>query len=139
MINSSMDMNDHILLFDGECNLCNGLVQFVIRNDHSHKFRFAALQSPVGQKLLKKSTLILEKLDSVVYVNGEDYFVKSKAIFKIINDIGGAWKLLNIINILPDNFLDFCYDRIAKSRYRIFGKRNSCLVPTPELTGKFLA
>jgi predicted DCC family thiol-disulfide oxidoreductase YuxK len=127
-----------IILFDGVCNLCNGIVQFIIKRDPNGKFRFASLQSESGQKLLGKFGLPSDEFDSIVLIQGEQYFLKSTAGLRIIKELGGLWKLLFVFIYLPASFRDFIYDQIAGSRYRIFGKRESCMIPTPELKARFL-
>jgi len=127
-----------VILFDGICNLCNGIVQFIIKRDPKGKFRFASLQSESGQKLLGKFGLPSDEFDSIVLIEGEQYFLKSTAGLRIIKELGGHWKLLFVFIYLPASFRDFIYDQIASSRYRIFGKRESCMIPTPELKARFL-
>jgi predicted DCC family thiol-disulfide oxidoreductase YuxK len=128
----------HIILFDGLCNLCNGLIKFIIRHDHKKIFRFAALQSDAGQKLIKNCPEKILKADSIIYTNGLDYQVKSQAIFTIIKLIEGPLKLLLIFKIFPSFMSDFIYDRIAKIRYNVFGKRDVCMVPSTDISGRFL-
>jgi predicted DCC family thiol-disulfide oxidoreductase YuxK len=127
-----------VILFDGVCNLCNGIVQFIIKRDPNGKFRFASLQSACGQKLLGKFGLPSNEFDSIVLIQGEQYFLKSSAGLRILKELGGLWKLLLVFTYLPAPFRDFIYDQIARSRYRIFGKRESCMIPTPELKARFL-
>jgi predicted DCC family thiol-disulfide oxidoreductase YuxK len=127
-----------VILFDGVCNLCNGIVQFIIKRDPKGKFRFASLQSECGQKLLGKFGLPSDEFDSIVLIKGEQYFLKSTAGLRILKELGGLWKLLLVFTYLPAPFRDFIYDQIARSRYRIFGKRESCMIPTPELKARFL-
>jgi len=127
-----------ILLFDGVCNLCNGLVQFIIKRDPKRKFRFAALQSESGQVLLKKLGLPSDNFDSLVLIKDEHYFLKSTAILHILIEIGGIWKLLTIFIIVPFPLRDFFYNFIAKTRYKIFGKRDQCMLPTSEIKQRFL-
>jgi predicted DCC family thiol-disulfide oxidoreductase YuxK len=127
-----------ILLFDGVCNLCNGIVQFTIKRDPREKFKFASLQSASGQELLKQRGLPLDDFDSFVYIRGDQFFVKSSAGLNVLKDLGGIWKLFYVFIILPRSFRDFVYNMVAKSRYKIFGKRETCMIPTPELRERFL-
>ncbi len=127
-----------ILLFDGICNLCNSTVQFVIKRDTTAKFKFAALQSEYGQLMLKNFRLPDTFIDSFIYIKGDRCFIKSSAILHMLKDIGGAWQLLYIFIIVPRIIRDFCYDVIARSRYKIWGKRESCMIPTPDLKSRFL-
>ena len=132
-----MNNNEKILLFDGICNLCNNLVFFIIKRDPKSQFKFAALQSETGKLLLKKYILESNNLNTVVYIKGEKYFLKSTAILNIIKDLGGYWKLFYAFIIIPKFIRDFIYDLIAKSRYRIFGKKESCMIPSPDINKRF--
>jgi predicted DCC family thiol-disulfide oxidoreductase YuxK len=127
-----------IILFDGVCNLCNGIVQFIIKRDPQGKFIFASLQSETGRKLLEKSGLPSDEFDSIVLIRGEQYFIKSNAGLRVLKELGGIWKLFYFFRFLPLSFRDFIYDLIAGSRYRMFGKSDSCMIPTPELKARFL-
>lgn len=127
-----------IILFDGVCNLCNGFVQFLIKRDLKSKFKFATLQSESGQRLLGKCNLTKDKTETVILIDGGEKYIKSEAVFRIIRILGGWIKLVLIFSLLPRAFTDFIYDQVAKNRYRIFGKRNECMVPTPALRNRFL-
>ena len=119
--------NENILLFDGFCNLCSRLVNFIIRRDKKTKFLFVSLQSASGQSLLKKFGLPTDDFDSVVYIKSDKYFLKSSAILHILKEMGGIWKLFFIFIIIPRFIRDFIYTIIAKSRYKIFGRHDSCI------------
>lgn len=129
-----------IILFDGVCNLCNASVQFVIKRDTKDAFRFVALQSDLGNKILDHIGINREYTDSMVlYEPSKAYFYKAEAALKIINELGGLYQLLNIFQIFPKFISNTVYDYIAKNRYRWYGKQESCMIPTPELAVKFLA
>lgn len=128
----------HILLFDGVCNLCNSIVQFTIKRDPKAKFKFASLQSESGQTLLKKFGLPTDDFDSFVFINGDKYFLKSSAGLHVLKELGGIWKLFYVFIIFPRPLRDFVYNIIAKTRYKIFGKRNNCMIPIPRLKQRFL-
>lgn len=129
-----------IILFDGVCNLCNASVQFVIKRDTKDVFRFVPLQSDLGNKILNHIGINREQTDSIVlYEPGKAYFYKAEAALKIINEFGGLYYLLNILQIFPKFISNAVYDYIAKNRYHWYGKQESCMMPTPELTAKFLA
>jgi predicted DCC family thiol-disulfide oxidoreductase YuxK len=128
----------HILLFDGVCNLCNGVVKFVIRRDKKAKIKFASLQSETGQRLLKQFNLPTNDPDSFVYIHGEEYHLRSSAALNLMKVLGGGWQLLYLFMAVPKPLRDFCYRLIAKNRYRLFGKEDSCMMPTPELKQRFL-
>ncbi len=136
-----LEMNNSeptILLFDGVCNLCNRFVQFTIRRDPKGKFKFAPLQSEIGQSLLEKCKLPKDEFRSFVLVQGERYFLRSTAALKVLRELGGVWKLFYIFIIIPKPLRDFLYGIISKSRYRVFGKRDSCMIPTPDISQRFL-
>ncbi len=133
------DNETYILLFDGVCNLCNGTVQFVIKRDVRKRFRFAALQSASGQALLQELGLPAQHFDTIVLIHGDKYYVKSTAALRVLKELGGLWKLCYVLIIIPRPIRDFTYDMVAKTRYHLFGKRETCMVPTPEIKDRFLA
>lgn len=117
--------NENILLFDGLCNLCSRLVNFIIKRDKKEKFLFVSLQSANGHSLLKKFGLLTDDFDSVVFIRGDKYFLKSSAIIHILKELGGIWRLFFIFIIIPHFIRDFIYNIIAKRRYKIFGGQDS--------------
>jgi len=127
-----------IILFDGVCNLCNGLVRFIIKRDKAGRFKFASLQSDIGLLWLKRFGMTNDKLESVVLIKDEKYYLKSTGVLKILRELDGIWKAFYIFIIIPRTLRDFVYNLIAKSRYRIFGKQDTCMIPTPELQDRFL-
>jgi predicted DCC family thiol-disulfide oxidoreductase YuxK len=131
---------DHpVVLFDGVCNLCAGTVQFLIRHDPEGRFRFAPLQSAVAQDLLAEHGLENHDLDSIVLIEGDETYVKSDAAIRIGVLLGGVYRLLGPTKYLPRFLRDTVYDLVAKYRYRVFGKRESCMMPTEENRRRFLA
>lgn len=128
----------YIILFDGVCNLCNSMVNFTIRRDPSGKFKFAALQSDAGKILLKKYDLSENDFDTFVFISDGKYYVKSTAGLKVLKALGGIWKLTYIFIYFPKFLRDFIYDIIAKVRYRVFGKRNVCMIPSENIKERFL-
>jgi len=128
----------NILLFDGVCNLCNGLVRFIIKRDKKAEFKFASLQSAAAQQLMNDVGLSGLKMESVVLIQGDHYYLKSTAVLKMLRELGGAWSLFYVFIWIPRPVRDFIYDLIAKSRYKIFGKQDSCMIPTPEQEARFL-
>jgi len=131
--------NKEIILFDGVCNLCNGAVLFIIKRDRDDVFRFVSLQSELGKEIIRYIVVDISKTDSIVwYKPGEAYYYKSDAALMIINHFGGIWSLLNVFKIIPASLRNLLYDFIAKNRYNWFGKKESCMIPTPELQQKFL-
>ena len=129
-----------IILFDGVCNLCNTMVNFVIERDTKDAFRFVALQSETGIAILKKIGLFDKNIDSIVlYEPGVAYFYKANAALEIAKSLSGIYSVLGyVLNIFPDSILNFGYDIIAKNRYKWFGKQDACMIPTAELKSKFL-
>jgi len=130
--------NKKIILFDGVCNLCNGSVVFIIKRDHKDVFRFAAIQSDIGQRLIEKYQIDTSKVDSILLLDGDSYDVKSTAALKIARQLKGGYPLLYGFMILPAFFRNWVYDIIARYRYNWFGKKESCMIPTPELSEKFI-
>ena len=131
-------INSPILLFDGVCNLCNASVQWVLKHDKKALFRFAALQSATGQSLLQRSGLSPENFDTVVLLDGDQVFTRSDAALEIARRIGGVWSLLAAFRILPRPIRNAVYDWVARHRYRWFGKTESCMIPRPEWTNRFV-
>jgi predicted DCC family thiol-disulfide oxidoreductase YuxK len=129
---------ENIVLFDGVCNLCNGLVLFIIKRDPAGKFKFASLQSEIAQDWLARYGLAKKEFESIVLIREGRYYLKSTAALKIFRELRGFWKTLYVFIWVPRPMRDFIYDLIAKSRYRIFGKRDVCMIPTPELEKRFL-
>ncbi|WP_407636380.1 thiol-disulfide oxidoreductase DCC family protein [Fictibacillus gelatini] len=127
-----------IILFDGVCNLCSGIVQFIIKRDPDGKFLFAPLQSKVGKVLLEKFNLQDHPIDSFVYVKKNEHYVKSTAALHVVKDLGGCWKLLYPLIIIPRSVRDKVYDWIAKNRYKWFGQKESCMVPDSSIIERFL-
>ncbi len=127
-----------IILFDGVCNLCNGAINFVIKKDKKNIFKFAPLQSEIGEALLSKFQIDTSNVDSIILVDGENYYAKSSAALRISKELYGGYPLLYGFIILPRFIRDLVYDYIAKNRYKWFGKKESCMIPTPELKEKFL-
>lgn len=127
-----------IILFDGVCNLCNSAVQFVIRHDPKGLFKFAALQSNSGRVLLKQYGLEENNLNSFVLISNNKVYTKSTAALKVARQLKGAIKLLYGFIIVPAFIRDLVYKLIANKRYRWFGKRNECMVPTTALKQRFL-
>jgi predicted DCC family thiol-disulfide oxidoreductase YuxK len=128
-----------ILLFDGECNLCNGVVRFVAPRDRGGAIRFAALQSEAGVALQRRFGLDPDDLDTVVLVEGDRCHRKSDAALRVARRLSGAWPVLALLRVVPRPLRDWAYDRFAERRYRWFGRSDACLVPTRELRERFLA
>ncbi|HEU0013724.1 MAG TPA: thiol-disulfide oxidoreductase DCC family protein [Longimicrobium sp.] len=128
-----------IVLYDGVCGLCDRSVQLILRNDRRGRFRFAALQSDAGRALLEKFGLSPEALDSVVLVEGDQAWRRSRAALRIARRMDAPWPLLWPLTIVPRPVADFFYNLVAKNRYRIFGKLDACMIPPPEVRERFLS
>jgi len=127
------------LLFDGVCNLCNQSVQAVIQVDEHKIFRFASLQSEAGQSAVKRILATPDDLDSVILVDGDQVHIKSDAVLRVLYHLGGYYRMLYLFRFVPRFIRDFIYDWIARNRYTWFGKRDVCMVPTPDLESRFLS
>ncbi len=128
----------YILLFDGVCNLCISVVNFTIKKDTKGKFKFAALQSESGQALLNKFGLSTKDFNSFIFISGDKYFIKSSAVLHVLKELRIVWILFYIFIVIPRPIRDFMYSIIAKTRYTIFGKQNTCFIPSPDIKRKFL-
>lgn len=126
-----------VVLFDGFCNLCNGSVQFIIDRDPREQFRFASLQSEVGQELLRKHGLS-EDCNTIVLIENSKAYVRSTAALRIAQHLRWPWPLFYVAIAIPGFLRDAVYRLIAANRYRMFGKQETCRIPTPELRRRFL-
>ncbi|MBS2970314.1 thiol-disulfide oxidoreductase DCC family protein [Metabacillus sp. KIGAM252] len=131
-------MHSPIILFDGVCNLCEGVVKFVIKRDKEAVFRFASLQSENGQALLKKHQLDHENFDSFVLAFDENVYVKSEAALKTASFLPFPMNMLRIMLIIPRPIRDAVYSFIARNRYKWFGKKDSCMLPDSSVRKRFL-
>jgi predicted DCC family thiol-disulfide oxidoreductase YuxK len=127
-----------LILFDGVCNLCNASVQFIIAHDPQARFSFTSLQSDGGQHVLNGFKLPNVDFDSFVYIRDGKVFQRSSAALHVLNDLGGLWKIMYVFIIVPRPLRDWVYDLIARNRYKWFGKKESCMMPTPDLKKRFL-
>ena len=127
-----------VILFDGVCNLCNNSVLFVIKHDPKGKFLFASLQSERGQKLLQQYNLQLNNFNSFVLLQEEKIYTRSAGALKVASQLNGLWKLLYVFIIIPKFIRDGVYNWIASNRYKWFGKKEECMLSTPELNARFL-
>ena len=127
-----------IILFDGVCNLCNGAVQFVLKHDPEKQFMFASLQSEAGKQLLESKQLSSTELTSFILIENGELYSKSTAALKVAKRLNGAIKFLGIFIVIPAIIRDAVYNLIARNRYRWFGKKDACMMPTPELQSRFL-
>lgn len=127
-----------VILFDGLCNLCSSSVQFIIKRDSSAHFRFASLQSSFGQHYLEVFKLPAGQLHSIILIQNGIVFQKSSAALEILKRLDGPWPVLYVFKIVPSIIRDWLYSIIAKNRYAWFGKKDACMIPTPELKSRFI-
>ena len=127
-----------VVLFDGVCNLCNGSVNWIIDHDKKNQFQFASLQSAYGSKKVIEIGLSNDYMDTVVLIEDDKVFTHSDAILQIAKHLGGIYSLAVVFFIVPKFVRNFFYKIIAGNRYKWFGKRDSCRMPTPELKSKFI-
>ena len=128
-----------IILFDGVCNLCNGAVLWIIRRDSRDIFRFASLQSEAGRELTRERHIDTGQVDSIILIDpGVAYYLKSDAALEIARELKGYGTLPLLLGWIPKSIRDGIYDLVARNRYRMFGKKQECMVPTPELKARFL-
>lgn len=134
-----VEENKKIILFDGVCNLCNGFIQFVIKRDSTDTFRYASLQSEIGKKLISERGIDTNSIDSVVLIEpGVAYYIKSDAALQIGSHLKSYRSLSRVLHLIPSGLRNIVYDLIARYRYAWFGKKEACMIPTPELQSKFL-
>ncbi|MGI8582809.1 MAG: thiol-disulfide oxidoreductase DCC family protein [Chitinophagaceae bacterium] len=132
-------MDQPIVLFDGVCNLCNGAVQFIIRHDKNEKFLFASLQSEIGKRILSSNNLSRDDLKTFLLIEDERVFTKSTAALRVIKQLNGFISILYTFNVIPKFIRDSIYDMVARNRYNWFGKKDECMIPTPQLKARFLS
>ncbi len=130
--------NNSIILFDGVCNLCNNSVHFIIKRDKKKRFLFTSLQSDAARDILLQFQLKNSEMDSIIFIENGKIYQKSDAILKIVKHLNGIWKISYGFIIIPKFIRDYVYIIIAKNRYRWFGKREVCMIPTKELQMRFL-
>lgn len=128
----------NVVYFDGVCNLCHGAVNFLIDQDKKGRLKFASLQSEAGKSVLHRIGLAGHDYDSFILVKNGRLFQKSEAVLEVVRLLGGGWKLLYVFKLIPRAWRDWLYAKVAQNRYRWFGKRTQCRLPTPELRTRFL-
>ena len=127
-----------IVLFDGVCNFCNASVNFVIGRDRNGYFKFAPLRSEIGEQLIAKHGIDTAETDSIILVEDEAAFTHSDAALRIARRLDGIWSWAYAFIVIPRSLRDLMYKLIAKNRYRLFGRRDECMLPTPEVRARFL-
>lgn len=139
-MNIELPKDKQLILFDGVCNLCNSSIVYVIKHDKHDRFRFAPLQSKTGKAVINKFNINTTKTDSILLYS-EDFGLKTKssAALAIASKLGFPRNIISIFSIVPAFIRNWAYDFIAKNRYKWYGKKESCMIPTPELKQKFLS
>ncbi|HSZ84709.1 MAG TPA: thiol-disulfide oxidoreductase DCC family protein [Puia sp.] len=133
-----MNKEKKIVLFDGVCNLCSRGIQFIIKHDKKNQFLFSSLQGKTGQGYLKQFNLPVNDINSFILIESNKLFTRSTAALRILKYLGNGWQLFYAFIIFPKFMRDGVYKLIAKNRYKWFGKKEACWIPTPELQSKFL-
>ena len=129
---------DKLILFDGVCKLCNAWCRFIIKYDKNHLFQLASMQSEKGQAILKYLNLSTEYFETMLYVENNTIYGKSNAFIEIVKHLPLPIKLLYLLKYIPNFIRDFIYDRIARNRYKVFGKYNECTLPTKDHNNRYL-
>lgn len=135
---SPQTTDDHVIVFDGVCVLCSGWVHFLLRVDRAARYRFASMQSQSGRNLLASHGLDADDPVSFLLVTPSRAWTDSDAILRVLIGLGGAWRMAAALRVLPRFVRDPLYRAVARNRYRIFGKRDSCLVPGENVRSRFL-
>ena len=135
---SLFNSNHPLILFDGVCNLCNYSVDFIIRRDKKALFKFASLQSETGESILRENSLSTHQYDSFVLWEKGKLYRKSTAALRVCRKMTGLWPVLYGFIIIPPFIRDVVYDLIARNRYRLFGKKDTCRIPTLEERSRFI-
>jgi predicted DCC family thiol-disulfide oxidoreductase YuxK len=128
-----------IILFDGVCNFCNGSVNFIIDRDSAGYFKFAPLQSEIGEKLLAQHGVDKAQTDSIILIEDDKAYTHSTAALRIARKLDGAWRWFYYLIVVPRPIRDAFYKLFARYRYKLFGKKDECMLPTPEIRARFLA
>jgi predicted DCC family thiol-disulfide oxidoreductase YuxK len=131
-------MTEPLVLFDGVCNLCNRGVQFIIKRDKKKQFRFASLQGKHGQELLRQFNLPADDFNSFILIDDNKVYTRSAGALRMLWKLGGGWSLLYTFIIIPPFIRNAVYDWVAKNRYKWYGKRAECWIPTADLKNRFL-
>jgi predicted DCC family thiol-disulfide oxidoreductase YuxK len=140
MTDTPTQLTDHssVVFFDGVCTLCSGSMRFILRHNSDQTIRFASLQSLLGREVLYHYGYPVDAYETMLYVEDGELFVKSTAVLKIMNRLTYPWRVLQVFYVLPVGIRDWVYDRVARNRYRVFGKRNHCFVPEKDVLHRFL-
>ena len=130
--------NRHIVIFDGVCNFCNGAVNFIIRRDPNGVFAFTPMQSEIGKELIDKHGAEMVGVETFLLIKNGHCYERTDAAFEITRDLTGLWYMSRILKVLPRLFRDFFYKLFARNRYKLFGRREHCMIPTPDIRKRFI-
>ncbi len=130
--------NRHIVIFDGVCNFCNGAVNFIIKRDPAGRFAFTPMQSSIGQELVEKYGAEMVRVDTFLLVKDGQCYDRTDAALEITKDLTGFWRMFRVVKILPRPFRDYFYRLFARNRYKLFGRRDTCMTPTESVRERFL-
>ena len=128
----------YIIIFDGICNLCNATVQFLINRDKRNIFKFVSMQSDIAKQIFKEYNINFKNLDTIIFIEKNDFYIKSDAILRIFKKLNYPWKVFYFLKFIPKFIRDRIYDIVANNRYNWFGRRNTCMIPSNETKSKFL-
>jgi predicted DCC family thiol-disulfide oxidoreductase YuxK len=131
-------MYHNLILFDGVCNFCNAAVQMVIEIDRQKVFKFAPIQSELGQQLYHQHGLDTSDIQTLMLVDEDKVWTKSDAVLEVLSRLDGGWQLLGAFKAMPQPIRDWAYSEFARQRFVLFGRRETCLIPTPELRERFM-
>lgn len=132
------DLPDKLILFDGVCKLCAGTVQFIIRHEKDSTLRFASIQSELGQRIFQEHNLPVENAQSILVTSNDNILSKSDAIIEILRHLKWPWRMGILLKIVPRFLRDWGYTIVASNRYRWFGKKDACMIPTADIKSRFL-
>ena len=127
-----------IVVFDAQCLLCNGWVQFILRHDRAGHIRFASMQGATGRQLLADAGLRVDALQTLLVIDGNASWQHTAAILRVLHRLGWPWRLAWVGWLVPAPLRDALYRWVARNRYRIWGRSDACMVPTPETAARFL-
>ena len=130
--------DQRIILFDGVCNLCNSAVKFVLKRDTNSVFKFASLQSDAAKRLLSDMEVSDSDSGTIVLIDNGKFYTRSTAALRVFKHLSGLWPVMTLFMVVPRFIRDWVYNLISKYRYRWFGKRDTCMIPSPEMKNKFL-
>ncbi|MFT6955815.1 MAG: putative DCC family thiol-disulfide oxidoreductase YuxK [Halieaceae bacterium] len=130
--------NRHIVIFDGVCNVCNGAVNFIIKRDPEGLFAFTPMQSDLARELMDKHKIKNVDIDTFLLIKNEQCFVFSSAALEIAKDLTGLWYIFNVFRLVPSAIRDFFYTVFARNRYALFGRQDTCMVPTQAMRSRFV-